>query len=213
VLAGSRPVQVSARALTHNEGEAQPHLELVVEGVVRVFVSADDGRTMTVGYCRPGCLIGVMSLFMEDCSTEDCRMPVYTQALTDTSLLRLVPSTVSHAARDNGVIAVALLHELSEAARQFIHEFPGSVFTTVRQRVARHLLDLAADGPSLATSGACEPLTVIVSQRDLADAVGSVREVVARALSELQGAGMVCTYRDHIEILDPVRLSREQAGT
>ena len=75
------------------------------------------------------------------------------------------------------------------------------------------VVDLASEWPSLATSGACEPMTVLVSQSDLADAVGSVREVVVRALSELRECGVVRTHRCHIEILDPVRLSREQAGT
>jgi CRP/FNR family cyclic AMP-dependent transcriptional regulator len=42
-------------------------------------------------------------------------------------------------------VARALLSELSERAGGFLHEIPGSVFTTVRQRVARHLLDLASE--------------------------------------------------------------------
>jgi CRP/FNR family cyclic AMP-dependent transcriptional regulator len=46
----------------HREWETARHLYLVVSGVVRVFVTSSDGRTMTVRYCRPGALIGAMSL-------------------------------------------------------------------------------------------------------------------------------------------------------
>ncbi len=56
-------------------------------------------------------------------------------------------------------------------------------------------------------------LTVRVGQRDLAQAVGSVREVVVRVLHDLRECGVLTTYTDHIEILDPARLSLEQGGT
>ena len=51
-----------------------------------------------------------------------------------------------------------------------------------------------------------------VSQQELADAAGSVREVVARALRDLRLAGVVATSPDHIVILDPARLHAESAG-
>jgi CRP/FNR family transcriptional regulator, cyclic AMP receptor protein len=50
LLAGSTRTRVPAGSVTHREGEPDPHLELVVAGVVRVFVTAPDGRTMTVRY-------------------------------------------------------------------------------------------------------------------------------------------------------------------
>jgi CRP/FNR family transcriptional regulator len=51
-----------------------------------------------------------------------------------------------------------------------------------------------------------------VSQQELADAAGSVREVVARALRDLRVAGIVATGADQIVILDPVRLYAESAN-
>ena len=58
----------------------------------------------------------------------------------------------------------------------FIAEIPGSAFATVRQRVARHLLDLAS------ATQLGSRLKVTISQQELADSVGSVREVVVRVL-------------------------------
>src|SRR5215211_1726032 len=48
LLVGSARMRISAGSVTHWEGQPDPHLELVVSGVVRVFVTAPDGRTMTV---------------------------------------------------------------------------------------------------------------------------------------------------------------------
>jgi hypothetical protein len=51
-----------------------------------------------------------------------------------------------------------------------------------------------------------------VSQQELADAAGSVREVVARALRELRMAGIVDTTADSVVILDPARLHVVSGG-
>jgi CRP/FNR family transcriptional regulator len=51
-----------------------------------------------------------------------------------------------------------------------------------------------------------------VSQQELADATGSVREVVARALRDLRAAGIVATTADSVVILDPARLYAETGG-
>ena len=58
LLAGAVRTKVPAGSVTHREGESAPHLELVISGVVRVFVTAPDGRSMTVRYCRAGALLG-----------------------------------------------------------------------------------------------------------------------------------------------------------
>jgi CRP/FNR family transcriptional regulator len=85
-----------------------------------------------------------------------------------------------------------------------LDEIPGNTFAAVRQRVARHLLDLAAQrGPG---REAMAEIVVPVSQQELADAAGTVREVVVRVLRELRRDGVVRTERDHIVILDPARL-------
>jgi CRP/FNR family cyclic AMP-dependent transcriptional regulator len=52
-------------------------------------------------------------------------------------------------------------------------------------------------------------LAALVNQQDLANSVGSVREVVARILHELRAASLVRTSPGRVEILDPVRMSLE----
>jgi CRP/FNR family transcriptional regulator len=197
LLAGAVRLRIPASSVFHRQGDGAPHLELVVSGLVRVFVSAPDGRTMTVRYCRPGALIGMMSLF-----TPGFALPATVQALVDAELLALSPAVARRAAAQDVRVARAFLREQSERAISFLYEVPGSAFATVRQRVARHLLDLAAEGGP--------ELVAPVSQQQLADAVGTVREVVVRVLRELRLAGVIRTGRDGIVILDPARLSTEQ---
>jgi CRP/FNR family transcriptional regulator, cyclic AMP receptor protein len=123
--------------------------------------------------------------------------------VTDIEVLAFRPSVVQRAADRDPRVARALLDELSERVLSFIAEIPGSAFATVRERVARHLLDLASEGQR------GSQLVAAIGQQDLADAVGSVREVVVRALRELRQAGLLETGRDGIVLLDPERLLRE----
>jgi hypothetical protein len=102
-------------------------------------------------------------------------LPATIQAVTDADLLAFRPSVVQRAAERDARVARALIDELSERVLSFIGEIPGSAFATLRQRVARHLLDLASEGQT------GPELVAAVGQQDLADAVGTVREEVLLA--------------------------------
>jgi CRP/FNR family transcriptional regulator, cyclic AMP receptor protein len=45
-----------------------------------------------------------------------------------------------------------------------------------------------------------------VSQQELAEAVGSVREVVARVLRDLRSVGLIATVPGVVRVLDPAGL-------
>lgn len=190
LLAGAVQTVIRPGSVVHWEGDDTAHLEVVVSGALRVVVTSPDGRTMTVRYCRPGGLLGAMSLF-----SPGFAMPATVQALVESRLLRVDPGVVRTMV-GHPAVAHALIVELSERAKEFLYEIPGNAFGTVRQRVVRHLLDLAAVGDS-----GGEPV-VSASQQDLADAAGTVREVVVRVLRELREDGLVRTGRGRIVLVD-----------
>ncbi|MCA1449827.1 Crp/Fnr family transcriptional regulator [Ensifer sp. IC3342] len=190
-------LRVPAGSILHREGDTSAHVELVVSGLVRVYVTASDGRSMTVRYCRPGALIGAVSLFASPFS-----LPATIQAVTDADLLALRASVVKRAAESDLRVARALLDELSERVLSFMTEIPGA-FATVRQRVARHLLDLASERQK------GSELVAAIGQQELADAVGTVREVVVRTLRELRAQDLLRTGREGIVLLEPDRLAAE----
>lgn len=191
LLKGAMQKVIRAGSVIHWEGEHTTHLELVISGALRVLVTSPDGRTLTIRYCRRGALLGAMSLF-----GPGFAMPATVGALMESRVLRTDPAVVRDLARQPDV-AHALLLELSARAKEFLHEIPGNAFGTVRQRVVRHLLDLALEG------GTDEgQLVALVSQQDLADAAGTVREVVVRVLRELREEGLVRTGRGEIVLTD-----------
>ena len=129
------------------------------------------------------------------------------QALAPASLFRINAQTLTQAARRDARVAWAVAEELNRRLYGTLQQTAINAFGSVKQRVAAHLLDLAS-----AQQRPEARLVARVSQQELADAVGSVREVVARVLRELRLAGIVATSTDSVAILDAARLHDESYG-
>ena len=196
VTAGGKLSDISAGAIVYAEAETE-RLAVIVGGLLRVYMHTADGRQVTVRYVRSGGLLGAPALVGGPA-------PVFVQALTDTTVYFMDVPQVKRVARENAAVAWALAEESVHRLYDILEELAGNTFATVRQRVVRHLLDLAASRP--ASDGR---LTALVNQQDLANSVGSVREVVARVLHELRVASLVRTSPGRVDILDPVRMSLE----
>ena len=179
---------------------SEPRAALVVRGLLRVFLASLEGRQVTVRYARPGDVLGIAVLVGGPAS-------VGVQAVEPSGLFRLSSRTLLAAARRDARVSWAIAGELNRRLYDTLEQTAVNAFGSVRQRVAAHLLDLA--------SAQQEPawLAARVSQQELADAVGSVREVVARVLRELRVAGVIATAADRIVILNATRLYAESGGS
>ena len=127
--------------------------------------------------------------------------PVFVQALMKSSVYFIDVARAKRLAQEDAAVACALA---AETVQRLYLRLRRARWQHLRHRRAavRHLLDLAA----------CEPdgrLVTPVNQQDLANGVGSVREVVARILEELRAASLVRTSPGLVEIIDPVGMSRE----
>jgi len=179
---------------------SEPQAAVVVRGLIRVFLSSPGGRQVTVRYARPGDVLGIAVLVGGPASTS-------VQTLAPSSVFRISGRTLTAAARRDPRVSWALAEELNRRLYAVLEQTAVNAFGSVRQRVATHLLDLASD-----RQRPNERLEAQVSQQELADAAGSVREVVARALRDLRVAGIVATGADRVVILDPARLYAESAN-
>lgn len=196
LIEGGRVVEFPTGHVVYSEADAE-RLAVVLHGLLRVYMHASDGRQVTVRYVRAGELLGVPALVGGPA-------PVFVQAVTAGAAFFFDIACVKRAAHEDASLAWALAEEAVHRLYDVLEELAGNAFASVRQRVARHLLDLATSRPA-----AHGQLTALVSQQDLANSVGSVREVVARVLAELRAERLVRTSSGRVEILDPVRMSRE----
>jgi CRP/FNR family transcriptional regulator, cyclic AMP receptor protein len=174
-----------------------PRAALVVGGLIRVYLSSPAGRQVTVRYARPGDVLGIAVLVGGAGNFG-------VQAVESSSVFRISARTLTGAARRDARVSWAIAEELNRRLYDVLEQTAVNAFGSVRQRVAAHLLDLASDGQRPGGR-----LVAQVSQQELADAAGSVREVVTRALRDLRLAGIVATAADSVMVLDPARLYAE----
>jgi CRP/FNR family transcriptional regulator, cyclic AMP receptor protein len=187
VLADALPVELPAGGTIYRE-EGDPRCVLITAGLVRIVVSAPDGRSLTIRYAGAGELLGVPTLIGGP-------VPVSGELVTDTHLLVLNARVLRHLGQTEPALGWLLAREVTQRLYDTIDAVADRAFGSLRQRVAHHLLDLACgqqDGRLVA------PIT----QQQLADAVGSARPAVAKVVAELRALGLVTTASPGIAILD-----------
>jgi CRP/FNR family transcriptional regulator len=188
-------LDIPAGTVAYRDWE-MPRLALVIKGLLRVYLQSASGRQTTLRYARAGDVLGAPV-------AVGGPVGVSVQALTDTSVWILNVATLQSLGQSDAGVAWAVAEEVTRRLFEVIETFAGNAFGSVRQRIARQLLDLAAEQQR--GSG----LIARVTQQELADATGTVREVAARVLRQMREQGLVDTTRQGIRILDPGGLQHE----
>jgi len=200
LIAQGERADYPAGTTVYREGAA-PKSVLVVSGLIRVYMTSPEGRQVTVRYARDRDVLGIAVIVGGP-------VDVSVQTLAPSSLFSIKAAVLLEAARRDARVAWAVAEELNRRLYATLEQTAINAFGSVKQRVASHLLDLAS-----AQQRSQARLVANVSQQELADAVASVREVVARVLREFRLAGLVATGPDSVVILDAVRLHAESWST
>ncbi len=195
LLDGHVVVRAAAGGVLYRPGEVAG-VAVVVDGLVRVSMTSDEGRQVTVRYARRGDVLGVPV-------TVSGSAPVSVQAVTDAVAATTRPGVLPELARRDPRVGLWMADELAARVGGLLQELAMNAFWPVRRRLARHLLDLAVD----AQQGG--ELVVRASHQELADHVGTVREVVARTLAQLRADGYLAPAAPDggVRVLDAAALA------
>jgi len=164
---------------------------LLVEGLLRTYVTSPQGRRMALRYTHPGEIIGLTGMVRGSA-------PAGADVLIQGSMLRLDLATLRRLAQSEASVSWAVARQLANELAGYSTLRSANLFGSVRVRVARHLLELATRHG--------EGLAARITQQELADSVGSVREVVARVLVALKDEDIIAREGKQIVILDADRL-------
>lgn len=151
-------------------------LGIVASGRLRIFVHSAEGRQATVRYAETGAVVGLPAVLSDGGKIDG-------EVIADALIVRLSPSRFCELAQRDGGLAYLVARYLAEQLAEAQDLLAADLFADVRARVARHLLDLA-----MLENGR---FVVLASHQNIADAIGSVREVVTRSIKRLEAAGLV----------------------
>ncbi len=194
VLSEGADVRFAGGTLLFDVGQECEGLGLILVGSVRVSCLSESGREIVLYRVRPGetCTITASCLvsnrpFAARGVVEQDTTGLFVPSATFRRLLR-----ESNPFRDFvfGIFTARIDH-LMELVNQV-------AFNKLDERIAVRLLEL---GPVLR-----------MTHQDLADEVGSTREMVSRILESFADRGLVDLGRRRIEVQDPDALRRAVAG-
>jgi len=199
VVAGGHRVEYPAGAVALRWDDS-PKAGVVLRGTLRAYIARPDGGQVTTRYLAAGDMTGVFAP----------RQPQITravQALEPCELLFIDAARMKELSVAMPQFAWALIEELTTV----LHSTHKSLYVrsvgSVRQRVVCALLDRAE-----VSGGVSAGLRVPGTQQELANAVGSVREVVANVLQALRREGLVEIRRGGLVIVEPEKLMGESLG-
>jgi CRP/FNR family transcriptional regulator len=179
-------------ALLYLEGERAPGLFVVASGNVRVFKTSPEGRDQDLYHASAGESLNGASAF------EEARTIANAQATEPAVILLIRREVLGELIREHPQVAAAVLRVFSGRLRELATLVGDLSLRDVTGRLGGLLLRLAGD-----TTVAALP-----RRSDLAARVGTVREVVTRALRALESSGAIRLEGGAVVILDRVQLEQ-----
>ena len=166
-----------------NQADPGDALFIIASGRVKVVLHGDGGGEVILSIFRSGEFFGEMSLL--DNQPRSASVVV----LEPTRLLKLERAAFVHHLHQTPSTAQKIMAELSLRLRRADEVIGNLVLLDVYTRVARVLIDLARRQGEETEEGFL--IRERPTQQELAAMIGTSRETVSRALSELQRRGFI----------------------
>ena len=184
-LAGHGNVRAfPAHAILINEGDRTDSLYILLAGRVKLYSSADNGREIVLTVLTPGQYFGELSL-------DGSPRSLSAQTLEATRCCVIAADELRQFLAAEPDFAHHLTHKLMRMVRRLTEQVKSLALQDVYGRIVRLLTELSDEaGPERVVR---DKLT----QQDIADRVGSSREMVNRIMKQLIAGGYVASDDAH----------------
>ncbi|MBN8994572.1 MAG: Crp/Fnr family transcriptional regulator [Rhizobiales bacterium] len=174
------------------QGDESDGLYLIVAGLVRVYLTTEDGREVTVSLLEDGEVIGEMSLL------DGLPRSAGAAALIETRLIFIPRAPFLELLETNGKLARQIILTLCERLRSANAQFDQAVFHDLRHRLVVLLRQLAMMVGKVDQHVAVVDLDL--TQGTLAQMLGASREAVNKQLRALVKEGRIAVEGQRIQV-------------
>ena len=190
----ARPLRLPAGARVFDAGQPCPGFPIVDDGCVRVSLAAPDGRQLELYRVEPGevCVVSATCLFAHRVATAQG------EARVETALRLVSPADFEAVCERDPLLRRYVMGLMAERLADLMALVEAVAFQRLDRRLAALLM---ARGPVLAST-----------HQQLADELGTVREIVSRLLRRFERDGLVHLGRERVEVTDAAGLQRVCAG-
>ena len=189
LLSDARATRVESRAVLFEDHQACLAFPMLLSGSIRVSKASREGRELQLYRVQPG----ESCILTTSCLVGHARYAARGVAETDVRLVALSPALFARLIDAHPPFRAYVFELFSERLAELMALVEEVAFRRLDQRLAALLV---ARGPSLRAT-----------HQDIADELGSVREIVSRLLGGFADQGLVELGRERIEVLDRAGLA------
>lgn len=177
----------SAGEMLFLEGDECAGLYMLKQGRVRLFKISPQGREMVINILESGATFNEVPVF------DNGGNPVNAAAMVNSQIWVINAQAIREALAHNPNIAQSIILKLTQNLRMLVGKVEELSFYQVTNRLARLLVRL----PEQQLHGSRQHR---LTHDQIASRLGTVREVVARSLRELEASGAISLSREGIFI-------------
>lgn len=162
-----------------SEGDNSDSLYVILSGRVKVYLNDENGKEAIINYQDAGEYFGELSLI------DDSRRSASIMTV-EKSTMAIMPKQAFHQVlKNNPDIAIHLLKDMVHRVRTLTDEIKSLALSDVYGRLSKTLLSLATERDGLLV------IERPVTQQELANRIGSSREMVCRIFKDLVKGGYI----------------------
>jgi CRP/FNR family transcriptional regulator len=189
----------SAGELLFSEGEPCNGLHIISLGKVRIFKTSMSGREQVLAVNVPGESVAELPVF------DGGPYPASAVAIEDVEIAFISRRDFNAYCLEHPEVALKVLSVVGARLRRLVGIIEELSFTTIRQRLIAALLKLAQSEGKKTERGI--EFQLPATHQELANQLGTVRELISRNLMRLQAEGLVDVDAREIVVKDMKGLS------
>jgi CRP/FNR family transcriptional regulator, anaerobic regulatory protein len=195
------------QVLARDGGEC-PFLPFVIKGTLRIFKGSEAGREITLYRIERGesCILSAT------CILNGGSFPATAEAEGETEILLVPAKLLTEHVDSNPEWRRFLFGLYARRLEEVLSLVDEVAFHHMDARLAAYLLKTASSPPGSHGPGSGATASVGRTHVQIADELGTSREVVTRILRDFEAGGMITTSRGSIQVLQPAPL-RERAAS
>jgi CRP/FNR family transcriptional regulator len=189
----------SAGELLFSEGEPCHGLHIIARGKVRIFKTSMSGREQVLAVNTPGESVAEVPVF------DGGPFPASAVAIEEAEIAYISRRDFQAYCMEHPEVALKVLQVVGTRLRRLVEIIEELSFTTIRQRLIATLVKLAQSEGTKTARGI--EFQLPATHQELANQLGTVRELISRNLMRLQAEGLLDVDARQIVIKDMKGLS------
>jgi len=180
-------------AIFHNS-KACSGLIAVVSGQLRAFIESSEGKQVSLYHLFPY----DVCIMTASCLLRNVSFDIQLVAQTDTLVLLIPTQTIEQINAESAIFKSFTLDIMTQRFSDVMWVIEQMVFSSMSARIATYLVESSLQHNHAALS---------ITHEQIAQELGSAREVITRILKYFQTEGWISMQRSKIKVIKPLELA------